>query len=292
MIEKFAADLALRRLSNGHISATVGRARAWLAWCSAHQIAPEAARREDFLAYLRERQSLHLKSETLKKDFGAIAALYDFLGCSGQVAELTEIRKRYLRCYKSDAEERQDISIADASRLVALTLKTRDRAILLALLKTGIRRGELLSLDTSSVDMSEMTIRLKPTGKRSNRTVFFDRECQDALARWLKVRGFEDGPLFLNSARDRLGDTGQKKAMRNAGLRAGLHDPTGPLEARFGAHVCRHWFTTQLLRAGMRREYVQWLRGDAIREAVDIYFDIDPADVRRAYLAHIPQLGI
>ncbi len=42
----------------------------------------------------------------------------------------------------------------------------------------------------------------------------------------------------------------------------------------------------------MRREYVQWLRGDAIREAVDIYFHVDPVDVRRSYLASIPQLGI
>ena len=42
----------------------------------------------------------------------------------------------------------------------------------------------------------------------------------------------------------------------------------------------------------MKREYVQWLRGDAIKEAVDIYFHIDPEDVREAYLAAIPQLGI
>jgi acetamidase/formamidase len=30
----------------------------------------------------------------------------------------------------------------------------------------------------------------------------------------------------------------------------------------------------------MKREYVQWLRGDAIKEAVDIYFHIDPKDVK------------
>jgi hypothetical protein len=42
----------------------------------------------------------------------------------------------------------------------------------------------------------------------------------------------------------------------------------------------------------MKREYVQWLRGDAIKEAVDIYFHIDPKDVQEAYLACIPQLSI
>ena len=52
------------------------------------------------------------------------------------------------------------------------------------------------------------------------------------------------------------------------------------------------WFVTHLFRAGTSLEYIRWLRGDAIKEAVDIYFHVDPEDVRRAYLACIPQLGI
>ena len=36
---------------------------------------------------------------------------------------------------------------------------------------------------------------------------------------------------------------------------------------------------------------MQWLRGDAIKEAEDIYFQVNPEDVRRSYLANI-QLGL
>jgi len=64
------------------------------------------------------------------------------------------------------------------------------------------------------------------------------------------------------------------------------------MEDHFSAHCCRHWHATHLLRAGMKTQYVQWLRGDAIKEAVDIYFHISPEDVRKQYLAHIPQLGV
>jgi site-specific recombinase XerD len=58
-------------------------------------------------------------------------------------------------------------------------------------------------------------------------------------------------------------------------------------------HACRH-FTVHLLRADMKAEYVQWLRGDSIKRAVDIYFHVDPMDVRKQYLAHthILQLGV
>jgi len=64
----------------------------------------------------------------------------------------------------------------------------------------------------------------------------------------------------------------------------------GELEDRFTPHCCRHWFVTTLLKAGMSREHVKWLRGDAMQEAIDIYHHIDIQDVRESYLAHVPQL--
>ncbi|UEC43438.1 MAG: hypothetical protein METHAR1v1_1400004 [Methanothrix sp.] len=57
-------------------------------------------------------------------------------------------------------------------------------------------------------------------------------------------------------------------------------------------HCCRHWFTTHLRRAGMPREFIQGLRGDVRKEAIDIYDHIDRKELRESYLAHIPQLGI
>jgi len=64
------------------------------------------------------------------------------------------------------------------------------------------------------------------------------------------------------------------------------------MEDRFMTHCFRHWFTTHLLRAGMPREYVKELRGDARNEAIDIYHHIDREDLRKSYLACIPELGI
>jgi integrase/recombinase XerD len=42
----------------------------------------------------------------------------------------------------------------------------------------------------------------------------------------------------------------------------------------------------------MRREFIKELRGDARREAMDIYDHIDRKELKRAYLAAIPVLGI
>ncbi len=209
-----------------------------------------------------------------------------------------DIQKRYLQQYKDECRQRQLISIEDAAKMVQATIDTRDQAVLLLLLKTGIRRNELVTLDLADVDLQAQSLTLKPTGKRSNRTVFFDDEATRALARWLKARETRYKKrgvkaLFISASGTRLERAAVDILVRTAAERVGLHDHGSKrLEEKFTPHCCRHWFTTYLLRAGMRREYVQWLRGDAIKEAVDIYFHVDPEDVRRAYLASVPQLGI
>ena len=42
----------------------------------------------------------------------------------------------------------------------------------------------------------------------------------------------------------------------------------------------------------MRREFIQELRGDGRKEAIDIYDHIDLKELKEAYLSCIPQLGI
>lgn len=42
----------------------------------------------------------------------------------------------------------------------------------------------------------------------------------------------------------------------------------------------------------MSREFIQELRGDVRKEAIDLYDHIDKKGLRESYLAHIPKLGI
>jgi integrase/recombinase XerD len=100
------------------------------------------------------------------------------------------VRKRYIRRYKDheEGQMRKLISVEDMARLINSTLDIRDKAIITILAKTGIRRKELISLDVSDVDFVEQKIKLKPTAKRTNRTVFFDDEAAVILRRWIRTR--------------------------------------------------------------------------------------------------------
>lgn len=97
------------------------------------------------------------------------------------------------------------------------------------------------------VDMQSMTIKLKPTAKRSNRLVFFDEEAQEALRRWLSARARRAGSdpaLFIGESKIRLKRDGAREVVVKAAKRVGLHTPGAPLEKRFGPHFCRHFYTT------------------------------------------------
>ncbi len=76
--------------------------------------------------------------------------------------------------------------------------------------------------------------------------------------------------------------------------RGGLHIPGDDRpENQFGAHRCRHWFTSILDEADTKREYIQFLLGDiGGSEAIDIYIHPKLKKIKESYMACIPQLGV
>jgi integrase/recombinase XerD len=259
----------------------------------------------DFIHY---RRSQGVDQKTLENNFTALSTFYEFLCFEGytNVNPVLPVRKRYLKRYKSENESsfaadesvRKLISVEEMAMLVNSILSVRDKAVVTLLAKTGIRRRELVSIDVSDINWLEQSITLKKKmfKKRSNRTVFFDDECARVLKRWIAQReklNAATEALFLNEYGDRLNRNGVYNLVTKYAEAVGLHNSkSDKIEDHFGPHNCRHWFTTWLRRNGMSREFIKELRGDRRRDAIDIYDHIDKEELRKAYLAFIPQLGI
>jgi integrase/recombinase XerD len=243
----------------------------------------------------------HVKEKTIENYFTSISAFYDYLVFEDllKMNPVAPFRKRYLRTYKDGASDpgRKLLTIEEMSILVNSILDPRDRAIAVLFAKTGIRRNELLSLDVDDINWVEYSATLKPTPKRSNRIVFFDDECAIVLKRWLKIREKLNPPtkaLFVSyQSLRRFDRNGLYTAIVKYATSLGLHNPgSSKMEDHFSPHCFRHWFTTWLRRKGMPREFVKELRGDRRKEAMDIYDHIDRQELRRAYLASVPKLGL
>ncbi len=252
---------------------------------------------KDYIAYLVGKNYAH---KTIKYHLSALSTFYDYLVYEGLIEKnyVLDIRRRYLRYYKNDirSSQRKLISIEEMAYFINSIMDIRDKAIALLFAKTGIRRKELIALDVDDVDLENLTIRLKPTAKRSNRIVFIDYECASVLKRWLEVRKSiaKCNALFVSyDTGERLNRNGVYEAITKWAKRIGLHNPASDkLEDHFTPHCFRHWFTTHLIRNGMPREFVKELRGDARREAMDLYYHIDLEELKKAYLSCIPKLGV
>ena len=137
--------------------------------------------------------------------------------------------------------------------------------MILTLLRTGMRIGELLSLRVNDVDLTERTVKIYQGEKNSiGRVVYLSEDAGSALSLWLQQRHpgksylfyGQRGPLGYTASRDRF-----------------IHylEKSGLAEKGYTLHCLRHTFATDLLNAGMRLECLQQLLGHSKIEVTRIY---------------------
>ena len=210
LVQRFHEDCDLR----GMVSTMeyIYRVKEYCAFLNARGKTPITVGRDDMKAFLGQLKARELKFGTIKRIYTCVSAFYEFL-IAEELVEYNPIvpfRKYYLSRYKSDndSESRKLIGVEDASRLVNSILDSRDKCILVLLFKTGMRVGELISLDVGDADLDKGEVTLKIKKKRSNRVLFLDDEAIAVLQRWLVARrnrkGAVDPALFLSKVGTRI----------------------------------------------------------------------------------------
>jgi len=253
---------------------------------------------DDLQTYLGDLRARDLQGSTLRGYFAALAALYDFLVFKGVMTAslIPSFRKRYLRSKAQHGGEntRQPGSIEQMRELISLASREiLAKTMILFLAKTGLRRGEYIAMDLYDLDLERMEFRVKAKAKRSNRLGFIDSELAAALREYLDWREplAKTEALWITPGGYRVSRNLVYYTVTGYAKISGLHDPHGAMNKKYTPHCCRHFFTTQLRRAGMKREFIKELRGDRRGDAVDIYDHIDPEELRKSYLEYVPHLG-
>ncbi len=142
-------------------------------------------------------------------------------------------------------------------------------ALLELLYGSGLRASELVGLPVAAVprDAPFLTV----TGKGSQqRMVPVSRRAQQALARWMAVRG-SDSAFIFPSRNKHLTRIRLYQLVKELAVRAGL-DP-----AKVSPHVLRHAFATHLLEGGADLRVLQTLLGHADIATTQIYTHVDSA---------------
>jgi site-specific recombinase XerD len=144
----------------------------------------------------------------------------------------------------------------DIEKLLSVINNIRDKALILLLLRTGMRIGELLNVKMTDIILPEQKVLIYLGEKNyQGRVVYFSDDADLALRQWLRIRKKDNIFLFYSRTRSQLGYVSAWSIMRKYLKTADL------LHKGYSLHCLRHTFATDMLNAGLRLEVLQQLLG-------------------------------
>lgn len=209
--------------------------------------------RKDIAAYVEHEQERGLKINSVKNHLHTVYAFIQYL-VDNEVLPLDILHKK-IRIKLPEVLPRA-IPAEDLQQILAVITTVRDRALILLLLHTGMRIGELLRVKMADIILSERKILLYLGEKNfQGRIVYYSSEAEQALNKWLAIRNPSSEYLFYGYAGRQLSYVVAWMIMRKAAQKAGLE------QRGYSLHSLRHTFATNMLNAGLRLEVLQQLLG-------------------------------
>ncbi|MFB6281083.1 MAG: tyrosine-type recombinase/integrase [Haloferacaceae archaeon] len=222
---------------------------------------------------------------------------------------------------------RREIPLPEMRSFVASVTHPLDRAVVLTLLKTGMRAGELCNLDRRDLSLARLAdggdprpaldgrgdalyVSPEPTAgevtngeertasnKRQRATVLpVDDELGTALVRWAAARPdpvSDADPLFMSTSErwgERLTPHMVHHIVERHAADAGWYREGGGSEENVTPHYFRHYFTTHMRDRTGDRGVVKYLRGDVAGDVIDTYTHNWGDRVREVYEANVYRL--
>ncbi len=168
----------------------------------------------------------------------------------------------------------------------------RDTAIFELLYSSGLRVGELTSLNTPDLDLENGWARVLGKGAKE-RYVPVGSRAVEALKAYLPVRAMLEaktptvgarGPLFLNSRGGPLSSRSVRRILKTCLDGAGLARDASP-------HAFRHSFATHMLQGGADLRSIQELLGHSGLSTTQRYTRVDLGKLMEVYDKAHPRSG-
>jgi integrase/recombinase XerC len=248
----------LHLLSLGRSSSTVRNRHSAVIPLARHATAegldPSSITREWMQRYLIEQRKSRKGNgyATLFEDLKQFWAWYaDERGTASPMKGIGRPRLVETKVPVLSREQLNTVMAACSSRTL---LASRDRALLMLMVDSGLRRTEVTQLDVEDVDLKRRTIVVRHgKGDRPRVTTMGDTAAQ-ALWRYLSARGgVKEGPLFTGRTGRRLTPSGLSQAVSAIGRRAGV--------AGLRPHLFRHAWAHFSKAAGMQEGDLMQLGG-------------------------------
>jgi len=231
--------------------------------------------RQGLSAFIEHEQDRGLSPNTVSTRLRALNAFFNYL-IQNDVLH-PDLLKRKMRIKVPDSLPRA-IEPEDIRKLLSVINHQRDQALILTLLRTGMRIGELLNTKLPDLNLKENYIQIFEAQKnRVGRIVFLSDDARNALVKWLKIRNAKNDYLFYGHHNRPLGYGAARHRFNHYLDKAGLSHKD------YSLHCLRHTFASELLNAGMPLQCLQELLGHSCIEMTRRYARLTDITRREAY---------
>jgi integrase/recombinase XerC len=222
----------------------------------------------------------HLSDATVTRALNSLSALFKwairFRYAQANPLDLVQRprkRRRIAPCPKPEEVQ----AMLDATRGVT------QRAALLTLATSGLRRAELLGLTWSCVDLLNRRLRIHGKGDKQREVLIFD----DLLPVLYALHAEQGFPTSAPVFRGRLGRPLQQSSLQawlNKWLEgAGLRSPDAPTRRnRYSLHSLRRFAAKRWLESGLNIRQIQMLLGHEDLQTTILYLNYDLDEIQRA----------
>jgi integrase/recombinase XerD len=181
----------------------------------------------------------------------------------------------------SISKKRLPILSADEVKKALEACRTkRDKALILLLVDSGLRRAEVCALNWGDMDIQSGLVRVERGKGGKARSVVVGVKTRRALLAYRRnVKHKDDVPLIQTQSGNRFTYSGLRSALLRIGKRAGVH---------ITPHALRRTFATLSLRAGMNLIQLQAMLGHSSLEMTRQYIQMIDDDLLEAHEKHGP----
>ncbi len=168
------------------------------------------------------------------------------------------------------------LTVAQLGQIVK-ACNPRDKAIILFMVDSGLRRAEVCAVNWSDVDMQTGLVRVKQGKGRKDRAAVIGATTRRAILAYRRTLADRNGALFRTNKGARFTGNGLMMFFRRISQRTGIH---------VTAHALRRTFVILSLRNGMDPLHLQALLGHSSLTMTMHYAQMDDTDLIQAARAY------
>lgn len=234
-------------------------------------------------SYLADLQGRQLARSTILRKLSSLRSFFKYLYRRGYVKAdpTSNLSSPKLQRKLPDFLEIFEVELLLSAPNTNTTIGIRDLAIMELLYSTGMRVGELLSLDLNDLDITNAIVKVRGKG-RKERIIPVGRTAIKAIKRYLEIRhelaSDKHSPaLFLSERGNRMpGSASVRRRIEKYAKEAGIRKKITP-------HTLRHTFATHMLNAGADLRSVQEMLGHVNLSTTQIYTHLTAERLKKVY---------